>query len=108
MPGHSDVSKEGDVNRRSGRVEAHGATILSLPEEKTDSTPEELRRPLAGQGLVSGNGAVRRFLKRHRITRIKTARASEQDRPDILTRRGRWFEDEPDLDRERLVFIDET
>jgi transposase len=38
----------------------------------------------------------------------KTAHASEQDRPDILKRREAWFEAQPDLDPERLVFIDET
>jgi transposase len=38
----------------------------------------------------------------------KTAHAAEQDRPDILKRRRTWFEGQPDLDPERLVFIDET
>jgi hypothetical protein len=38
----------------------------------------------------------------------KTAHASEQDRPDILTRREAWFESQLDLDPARLVFIDET
>jgi hypothetical protein len=37
-----------------------------------------------------------------------TAHASEQDRPDVLKRREAWFEAQPDLDPERLVFIDET
>lgn len=36
-----------------------------------------------------------------------TAHASEQERPDILKRRERWFEDQLVLDPERLVFIDE-
>ena len=34
--------------------------------------------------------------------------ANEQDRPDVLKRREAWFEAQPDLDPERLVFIDET
>jgi transposase len=38
----------------------------------------------------------------------KTAHAAEQDRPDVLTRRWAWFEEQPDLEPERLVFIDET
>jgi transposase len=38
----------------------------------------------------------------------KSAHAAEQDRPDILTRRWAWFDAQPDLDPERLVFIDET
>src|SRR4029078_115894 len=38
----------------------------------------------------------------------KTAHASEQDRPDVLKRREAWLNGQPDLDPERLVFIDET
>ena len=32
----------------------------------------------------------------------------EQDRPDVLKRRREWFEDQVDLEPERLIFIDET
>jgi transposase len=38
----------------------------------------------------------------------KTAHAAEQDRPDILSRREAWFEDQLEHDPERLVFVDET
>ena len=38
----------------------------------------------------------------------KTAHACEQDRPDVLTQREAWFEGQPDLDPQKLVFIDET
>mgnify|MGYP001567150016 FL=1 len=38
----------------------------------------------------------------------KSAHAAEQDRPDILTRREAWFEEQLDLDPAHLVFIDET
>jgi len=38
----------------------------------------------------------------------KTAHAAEQNRPDILKRRGDWFDAQLDLDPDRLVFIDET
>ena len=58
-------------DRRSGRIEAHGATILGLLEETPDVTLEELRLRLAERGLVFGDGTVRRFLKRHAITRKK-------------------------------------
>lgn len=61
-------------DRRSGRIEAHGATILAMLDEKSDITLEELRRQLAGKGLVFGDGTVRRFLKRHKITRKKRQR----------------------------------
>jgi transposase len=38
----------------------------------------------------------------------KTAHAAEQNRPDVLTRRWKWFEAQLNLEPERLVFIDET
>jgi transposase len=38
----------------------------------------------------------------------KTAHATEQERPDVVARRQAWFDGQPDLDPERLVFIDET
>jgi len=38
----------------------------------------------------------------------KTAHACEQDRPDVAAERIAWFEGQPDLDPERLVFIDES
>ena len=38
----------------------------------------------------------------------KSAHASEQERPDVLSRREAWFDGQPDLDPERLIFIDET
>ena len=38
----------------------------------------------------------------------KTAHAAEQDRADVRRRREAWFERQPDLDPDRLVFIDET
>jgi transposase len=41
-------------------------------------------------------------------TQKKTAHASEQERPDILTRRQAWFDGQLDLDPDRLVFIDES
>jgi transposase len=61
-------------DRRSGRIEAHGATILAMLAETADVTLEELRRQLAEKGLVFGEGTVRRFLKRHKITRKKRPR----------------------------------
>jgi DDE superfamily endonuclease len=38
----------------------------------------------------------------------KTAHAAEQDRPDVLNQRWAWFEEQIDLDPDRLVFVDET
>ena len=38
----------------------------------------------------------------------KSAHATEQDRPDVAASREAWFAAQPDLDPERLIFIDET
>jgi transposase len=38
----------------------------------------------------------------------KSLRAAEQDRPDIAAARAEWRAGQPDLNPERLVFIDET
>lgn len=38
----------------------------------------------------------------------KTAHASEQQRPDVARRREAWFDAQPDLDPERLIFVDES
>jgi transposase len=38
----------------------------------------------------------------------KTGHAVEQDRPDVRVRREGWFDNQLDLDPNRLVFIDET
>ena len=38
----------------------------------------------------------------------KSAHAAEQDRADVAAARKAWFQAQPDLDPERLIFIDET
>lgn len=38
----------------------------------------------------------------------KTAHAAEQERPDVVARRQAWFEAQPELDPETLIFIDEA
>src|SRR5271157_3506478 len=56
-------------DRKSNRIDAHKATILTVLEETADITIEELRRELAGKGLAFGFGTIRRFFARHAITR---------------------------------------
>ena len=59
-------------------------------------------------GLRVSPSTVWRFFHRRGITFKKTAHASEQQRPDVLRRRRAWFEAQPALDPDRLVFVDET
>ena len=58
-------------DRRSGRIEAQAALILSILEERPDITIEELRRTLDERGHRFGYGTIRRFFARHGITRKK-------------------------------------
>ncbi len=58
-------------DRRSKRIEAQRALILSILEEMPDITIEELRRVLGEHGQRFGYGTIQRFFARHRITRKK-------------------------------------
>jgi transposase len=58
-------------DRRSKRIEAQRALILSILEETPDITIEELRRVLGERGQRFGYGTIQRFFARHRITRKK-------------------------------------
>ncbi len=96
-------------DRRSGRIEAHPALILSFVEDKPDITLKEIKAGLAEKGIGVGLAKLWRFFDRRKVTlKKKTAHAAEQDRADILTKRRAWFEGQLDLDPGRLVFIDET
>jgi transposase len=79
--------RQGDVrpgplggDRRSGRIEAHAALILSLVETKDDITLAELKASLAEQGVAVGMGTLWRFFDRHQIT-LKKSRRTLTSRP---------------------------
>lgn len=61
-------------DRRSGGIEAHAAAILARLANQPDATLDEVRAGLASDGLVIGDSSLRRFLKRHAITRKKRPR----------------------------------
>ncbi len=99
--------KGGDL--RSHRIEAYCNIILGAIEAQVDITPSELADLLKREhGASFAPSTIWRFLNRHGMTLKKTAHAREQDRPDVAARREAWFEAQPELDPERLVFIDET
>jgi transposase len=58
-------------DRRSGRVEAAPDMILELLEQRRDATIAELRDALGERGHRFGYVTLRRFFRRHRITRKK-------------------------------------
>lgn len=99
--------KGGD--QRSHRIEAYRDVILDAVSAQVDITLVELADMLRQEhGLHVAPSTVWRFLDRHAMTVTKTAHASEQDRPDVVARRQAWFDAQPELDPQRLVFIDET
>ena len=101
------LPKGGD--RRSHRIEAYRDIILAAVDAKVDTTLAELADMLRrDHGARFAPSTVWRFLDRHAMTVKKTAHASEQERPDVAARRRAWFDAQPDLAPERLVFIDET
>jgi hypothetical protein len=55
-------------DRRSKRIEAHAALILSLLEETSDITFMELQAKLASEGRAFGIGTIWCFFNRRRIT----------------------------------------
>jgi transposase len=61
-------------DRRSARLEAHAALILSLVEQQSDITLSEIQAQLARAGVAAGIGTIWRFFDRHRITRKKRRR----------------------------------
>nr|WP_264816228.1 IS630 family transposase [Asaia krungthepensis] len=95
-------------DRLSHRIEAQAERIHALIAQRDDLTLSEIRARLAEDGHHFAIGTLWRFSALHKITWKKTVHAAEQDRADILTRRQDWFDVQPDLDPERLVFIDET
>jgi len=61
-------------DRRSSEIEKQAHLILELLDQMRDATIEELRSALGAQGHLFGYGTLRRFFKRHRITRKKRPR----------------------------------
>jgi transposase len=96
----------GDMHSR--RVEDRALDILAVWEAQKDIKLVNLRLALAEMGLAVSVAGLHRFFVRRSMTRKKTEHAIEQDRPDVLRQRQRWFDCQLDLDLERLVFIDET
>jgi transposase len=65
------VPKPSGGDMRSRRVEERAADILALWEARKDISLEELRRALAGKGLVVSIAGLHRFFVRRGMTRKK-------------------------------------
>jgi transposase len=105
----SICAKQQGGDTRSHHIEAFAAVILAAVEAQKDISLVELAEMLRmNHGASFAASTVWRCLDRHAMTLKKTAHAAEQERPDVAARRKVWFKAQPDLDPQRLVFIDET
>jgi hypothetical protein len=91
-------------------VPARAAWLLELVEKEPDLTLAEIVvRLRQDRAMHTTDSSVNHFLKRHGVTfKKKTLRAAEQDRLDVAQARQGWKASQASLDRERLVFVDET
>ncbi|MEO6783470.1 MAG: IS630 family transposase [Bradyrhizobium sp.] len=91
-------------------LKKHEDWLLELFRQEPDLTLEEIQRRLLDERQQkAGLGSVWRFFDRHGISfKKKRSRAAEQDRPDVAAARSTWADNQPKLDPDRLVFIDET
>ena len=98
-------------DRRSGRIEAQ-AELLLVPavRETPDITLAELReRLIAERGETFALSTIHDFYRRHGIDVRKDGACERAGAQDVkAARREAWFDRQPDLDPEKLVFIDET
>lgn len=96
-------------DRRSARIERHATEILFLVEATPDMTLAEIADHLFKvHGEPFAPSVVWRFFDRRNITFKKTSHAGEQGRPDVAAERAAWKASQPEIDINRLVFIDET
>ncbi|HSG36022.1 MAG TPA: IS630 family transposase [Paracoccaceae bacterium] len=91
-------------------LDPHEAFLFSLVDEQSDITLDEMCARLRDErGLRVARVTVWRFFERRGWSfKKKTGHAAEQARADVAKARRAWFEAQPDLDPERLIFIDET
>jgi transposase len=96
-------------DKRSHRIEVYRDVILAAIEAQVDVTLVELTEMLRRKhGASFAPSTVWRFLDRHAMTFKQNSARQRAERPDVAARRKAWFNAQPDLDPEHLVFIDET
>ena len=69
--GHVQPGRPGG-NVRSSAIDGQRAFLLTLVEERSDLTLDEIREALAARGTLTSIAAVWRFFDRHQITRKKS------------------------------------
>ncbi|MCO7726451.1 IS630 family transposase [Brucella intermedia] len=96
--------------KRPSLLDAHEAFIVEMIDDRKDITLDEMVGRLSAERQVSiSRSALGAWLRGRGWTfKKKSAHALEQDRPDVLKRRRAWFDEQLDLDPQKLIFIDET
>ncbi|WP_250954836.1 IS630 family transposase [Rhizobium sp. CG5] len=96
--------------KRPSLLDAHEAFVVEMIDDCRDVTLDEMVERLSGERQVSiSRSALGAWLRGRGWTfKKKSAHALEQDRPDVLKRRRAWFDEQLDLDPQKLIFIDET
>src|SRR3974390_1537514 len=85
---HTQERKTGDArpkpqgrDRRSARIEAHAALVLSAVDNIPDITLAELQHKLTERGIGVGIGTLWLFFKRRRVTLKKRLRTQQNEIP---------------------------
>lgn len=95
---------------KGSKRDIHREAILGRIAEKDDiphrRTPGEAGRRARGERRRRHGLDLPRSLRPD--IRKETAQASEQDRPDVASKREAWVDGQPELDPARLIVIDET
>lgn len=96
-------------DRRSAAIEASAGAILRTFEARRDMTNRGTAWRVGPPGpAIRLRHAVAVLRAPPADAQKKTAHAAEQDRPDVLRHRWAWFEDQIELEPDRLVFVDES
>ncbi len=99
---YEPLPRSGD--RKSHKMVLCAQEVLDLVDATPDTTLAEIATHLHEQRQVKASKSlIWRLLDRHGLSFKKTAHASEQQRPDVLSGRLAWFDLQPDPDPARLV-----
>jgi transposase len=82
--------------------------VWLLQRIKRDFTLRGLVAELAERGLKVDYRSVWEFVHAEKLSFKKSVVAGERDRHDVARRRAQWIKYQDRVERERLVFIDET
>jgi transposase len=117
----SSAIKWGQRWRSTGRVEAssvrghrrsplvdHADWLLALIVGQADLTLEEIHERIGERGVSTSVSSLWRFFKGRGISLKKSLHASEQLRADVALARQAWRQNQPALDPDKIVFVDET